>query len=212
MSTISTTASSSIAALLADTVSTSAAAAPSQPSRSKRAAAGDEKATQVELSDAVKTILAKASSDMAAAGGLQAFVESRRGNANANPYSASGGGARKDVNTTFQQLTGGSNGATTDSTDGLAPVEPARSFSSQLQFGGVSVSVSANARDGSFSTEVNGPNGLHMFDKRFGESAGVGGFSGLKPGMTAGESQRGNVEYITFAESDAAAVSASTSS
>jgi hypothetical protein len=66
--------------------------------------------------------------------------------------------------------------------------------------------------DGSFSTIVNGPNGLQGWDKRFGMSAGGGGFEGLRPGLSAGEYQAGNVEYFTFSQNVAATADVTVSS
>lgn len=51
-----------------------------------------------------------------------------------------------------------------------------------------------------------------FFDKRFGESGEVSGFQGLRPGLSAQSSQVGNVEYVTFAQNDAAAASVTATS
>jgi len=53
---------------------------------------------------------------------------------------------------------------------------------------------------------------VSFFDKRFGRSAGVAGGTAPAPDITVGSEQTGNVQYITFTQSDAAAASATASS
>jgi hypothetical protein len=216
MSTISTTASSgnTIAALLADIGSTPTEAAPSQPSAGKAAASDHGPATTVQLSDDVKAILAKAQSDQAAADRLQSFVASRRGNVGTTPAATTGAASKNDIDKTFQQLTSASSASTDDSNE-LTPVEPTHSFSNVAQFAGFAASVHANAKDGSLSVQINGPRGLEFSHKRFGQTGEIAGFgySGMVPGPIygVGDWDRGNVEYVSFAENDAAAVSTSIS-
>ena len=173
------------------------------------ASAGDDRgpATDVVLSDKVKSILAKATTDQSVAEHLKAFVESHRtGGAHDAPKR---GPKTDDVNAAFQRLTAGKQ--TDNGSDDLAPVEAAHDFSNSVNFEGFTLSVAARAGDGSFRTEMVGPNGVSFFDFRFGHSGEVTGFSGLKPGMGASSYQTGNVEYITLTENDAAALSTTVS-
>jgi hypothetical protein len=213
MSAISTTASSgnSIAALLADMVATPTEAAPAPSSPSKAATSDHGPATKVQLSDQVKAILSKAESDQAAADRLQAFVTTRRGSATGSSSATINGGANKSVTRTFEELTASST-ATTD-TEATVSFGPTHNFLTQAQFGGFSASVHANAQDGSYSIDIDGPGGVEFFDKRFGQSAEMAGFGfgGRVPGPIhgVGDWKSGNVEYVSFAESDAAAASTS---
>jgi hypothetical protein len=215
MSAISTTAPSgnSIAALLADMVSTPTGAAPAQPSPSKAATSDHGAATKVQLSDQVKAILFKAESDQAAADRLQAFVTSRHGGATGSSTATTSGVAKMDITRTFEKLSASST-ATTD-TEAAVSFGPTHNFLTQAQFGGFSASVHANAQDGSYSIDIDGPGGVEFFDKRFGQSAEVAGFGygGRVPESIhgVGDWKIGNVAYISFAESDAAAASASIS-
>lgn len=174
-------------------------------------ATGDSRgpATNVHLWDKVKAILVEAKTDQSVAERLQAFVQSRRADAGDNPKADAG--AKTDIDQAFQRLTG-SDAQADDSSQTPSPVEPAANFSDQAQIGGFSVSVTADAKTGAFSTVVNGPDGLSFFDKRFGQGDEVSGFQGAGPGTTEGEFQAGNVEYVSFTQSEAAAVSATASS
>jgi hypothetical protein len=68
-------------------------------------------ATHVDLSDKVKGILARASTDQDAADRLKAFVQAHRinnGDGSARDNSSSDQGSSTDINQTFEQLSGGS--------------------------------------------------------------------------------------------------------
>jgi len=175
------------------------------------AAAGDGRgpATNVDLSDKVKAILAQAKTDQSVAERLQAFIESRREGGTKGPQADDG--SKTDIDQAFQRLTGGDVQAA-DSSQAPGPVEPAINFSDQAQIGGISISVNANAESGAFSTVIDGPDGLSFFDKRFGQGDEVSGFLGLGPGTVASSYQSGNVEYVSFTQSEAAAVSVTASS
>ena len=163
------------------------------------------------LSDKVKSILARATTDQDVADRLKAFVEAHRIDDPDDASKASDGSDAKgnDVNEAFKRLTAGSQAD--DSSDNFASVEAAHDFSNSVQFEGFTLSVAARAKDGSFRTEMVGPNGVSFFDMRFGHSGEVTGFGGLTPGMGAASYQRGNVEYITITENDAAALSTTVS-
>jgi hypothetical protein len=166
-------------------------------------------ATNVVLSDEVKSILARATADQDIADRLKAFVEAQRPDGADNSSNGSDDSKpdakRHNVNETFERLTAGSQA--TDSADDVVPVEAAHDFSNGTQFEGYTLSVAARAKDGSFRTELIGPDGLSFFDFRFGHSGEATGFGGPKPGISAASYQRGNVEYITLTENDAAALS-----
>jgi hypothetical protein len=170
-------------------------------------------ATDIVLSDKVKSILAKATTDQDVAERLKAFVEAHRAGGTDDTSKGSDGSRPdakgNDVNEAFKRLTAGSREA--GSADSFAPVEAAHDFSNSVQFEGFTLSVAARAQDGSFRTEMVGPNGVSFFDMRFGHSGEVTGFGGLTPGMGAASYQRGNVEYITITEKDAAALSTTVS-
>lgn len=218
MSTIATTGSSpGIAALLSGDASSAAPVSdPPASSASDPAAAGNSRgpATSLTLSDQVKSILAKASTDQDVADRLKAFVESRRagGAVNSTPPSdgSTADAATTEVDKAFAELT--ASAQTTASAADLAPVEPAHDFANGVVFQGFTVSVAARTSDGSFKTQLIGPDGLSFFDFRFGQGGEAGGFSGLKPGVSASSYQSGNVEYISFTENDAAATSTTATS
>jgi len=197
-------AGSNLAALIAANVPSSPPSNP-PPSALADTAAGNDRGppTNIQLSDKVKSILARAETDQAVADRLKSFVQKQRtGGTGSAPTEA---GSKTDIAVAFQHLSGSSDQAP-DSSQAFSPVEPAISFSNHAQFGGFSVSVTADAATGSFSTVVNGPGGVSFFDKRFGRSAGPA------PDITVGSEQTGNVQYITFTQSDAAAASATAAS
>jgi hypothetical protein len=191
-----------------------AALAPAGADPNSDAPSGDRgPATDVVLSDKVKSILARATADLDVADRLKAFVESQRADGDGN---TSRGGDRSktdrkkdDVNTAFRRLTAGN--LTSDSSNDLGPVSAAHDFSNSVQFEGFTVGVAARAKDGSYRAELVGPDGLSFFDFRFGHSGEVTGFGGVKPGVVAASYQRGNVEYITVTENEAASLSATVS-
>jgi hypothetical protein len=222
MSTIGTAATyaSDIAALLSGSADTPLATG-SNASASGNADAGADPtrgpATRVDLSDKIKDILARASSDRDVANRLKAFVESRRaGNADgqdtgtARDPSSSSQSSTTDVDQAFEQLSGGTQ-ATADSQD-CAPVDVARNFATGLKADGYSISAVARASDGSFQVEIVGPDGKSFLDRRFGTSGEFSSFGGIRAGGSAQSYQQGNKEYITFSQGTAAATSVSASS
>jgi hypothetical protein len=174
-------------------------------------------ATDVQLSDKVKAILAEAKTDQSVAERLQAFVQSRR--ADKGEGAQADAGSKTDIDKAFQQLTGGNtqvvDGTQTPSpaqSPAPSPVQPAVNFSDQAQIAGFSVAVTADAKTGAFTTIINGPDGLSFSDQRFGRGDEVSGSQGVGPGTAVGSYQAGNVEYVTFTQSEAASVSFSASS
>jgi hypothetical protein len=201
------------AALIGGSTPSSSSSSSTDPASSDAptTATGDGRgaATTITLSDKVKAILAQAKTDQTVAERLQALVQARRvGGAQS---SQADGGSKTDIDTAFQRLTGGP-AQTADSSQTPSPVEPAINFADHAEIGGFSVSVTADARTGAFSTLIHGPDGLSFLDKRFGQNGEVSGGEGVRPGETIGEVQAGNVEYVTFAQSEAAAVDVSASS
>ena len=214
MSTIGTTASyaSDIAALLLS------GSADTQPPATKSASGADagsdptrNPATRVDLSDKIKDILARASTDQDVANRLQAFVESRRvGNTDGSGQdtSSSSQGSTTSVDQAFQQLSGGT--PADDGSDG--PVQVGQNFASGLKADGYSISAVARASDGSFQVEIMGPDGKSFLDRRFGTPGEFSSFSGIEAGGSAQSYQQGNTEYITFSQNVAASTSVSASS
>jgi hypothetical protein len=167
-------------------------------------------ATHVDLSDKIKDILARASTDQDVANRLQAFVESRRsGNTNGSGQDTSSPSqsSTTSVDQAFQQLSGGT--PADDGSDG--PVQVGQNFASGQKADGYSISAVGRASDGSYQVEIIGPDGTGFLDRRFGTSGEFSTFSNLGAGTTAQEYQQGNTEYITFSRNvaDAASVSAS---
>lgn len=222
MSEIGTAASyaSDIAALLSRSVDTPPATGFSASDSGNADAGSDptrDPATRVDLSDKIKDILARASSDRDVANRLKAFVESRRAEntdardtGTAQDSSSSNQSSTTDVDQAFRQLGGGTQG-TADSLDD-APVDVARNFATGLKAGGYSISATARASDGSFQIEIIGPDGKSFLDRRFGTSGEFSSSSGIGPGGSAQSYQQGNKEYITFTQNSAAATSVSASS
>ena len=223
MSTIGTAASyaSDISALLSGSADTQPPATASSASAAGNADASSDPtrdpATRVDLSDKIKDILARASSDRDVANRLKAFVESRRaGNADGQDTgdrqdsSSSSQSSTTTVDEAFEQLSGGAQ-ATDDSED-YAPVDVARNFATGLKADGYSISAVARASDGSFQVEIMGPDGKSFLDRRFGTSGEFSSFSGIEAGGSAQSYQQGNKEYITFSQDTAAATSVSASS
>jgi hypothetical protein len=187
---------------------TSAAAAPdgSDPSAAR------DPATRVDLSDKVKDILARASTDQNVADRLKAFVQAHRiNNADGSAQdssSSSDQSSKTDVNKGFEQLSGGQPA----DDNSYAPVQVAKNFATGLKADGYTISAVARASDGSFQVQIVGPDGKDFLDRRFGTSGEFSTFGGIKDGGTAQSYQRGNKEYITFSQSDAAAVNVVASS
>lgn len=212
VATVTSSTVSSVAALV------SAAAAPvssSDPAASGtlNAATGDDRglATNVQLSDNVKAILAQAETNQSVAEKLQALVQSQRTGGGGNTQGVADSKSTTDVDTEFQRLTAG-NAQVANSPPATGPVEPSINFSNQAQIGSFSVSVTANAATGAFSTVINGPDGLSFFDKRFGQNGEVSGGGGVTPGTSISTNQAGNIEYVTFSEGASASASTTTSS
>ena len=131
-STIGTVASyaSDISALLSGSADAQPPATASSASASGADASSDptrNSATRVDLSDKIKDILARASTDQDIANRLQAFVESRRsGNTDgsAQDTSSSSQSSTTSVDQAFQQLSGGT--PADDGSDG--PVQVGQNF------------------------------------------------------------------------------------
>jgi hypothetical protein len=174
-------------------------------------AIGQTPATHVDLSDKVKDILARANSDQVVADRFQAFVESHR---SIGSDGSSHGGRRHhgfDVNKGFAQLSGASSGDDGSDND-YAPVEVEKNFATGLKADGYTISAVGRARDGSFQIQIVGPDGNSYLDRRFGTSGEFSSFGGIGPGEAAQSYQRGNKEYITFSDSEAAATNITASS
>jgi hypothetical protein len=222
-STIGTAASyaSDIAALLSGSADTQPPATSSSASAPGTADASSDPtrapATRVNLSDKIKDILARASTDQDVANRLKAFVESRHaGNTDGSGQDAgtaqdsSSQSSTTSVDQAFEQLSGGAQ-ATDDSQD-YAPVDVAKNFATGLKADGYSISAVARASDGSFQVEITGPDGKSLLDRRFGTSGEFSTFGGIEAGGSAQSYQQGNKEYITFSQNVAAATSVSASS
>ena len=205
------------AALLANSDATSqfSPLEPAAPATTSDAGSGKgrDPATRVDLSDKVKDILARASNDQDVADRLKAFVESHRINnhdGTSRDGSSSGHGSTADVNKGFEQLSGGT--STSDDSADYQPVQVAKNFATGLSADGYSISAVGRASDGSFQIAIVGADGTSFLDRRFGTSGEFSGFGNLGPDTAAQAYQRGNKEYITFSESEAAATSVTASS
>lgn len=215
MSTIgtATTYGSDLSSLLASATQSPAPADASGPATSDPPSGHHrDPATRIDLSDKVKSILARASNDQDAADRLRAFVEKHRinnsdGSTQDDP-SSSGPSSKTDVNQGFEQLSGGT--PSDDGSDGS--VQVAKNFSTGLSADGYTISAVARASDGSFQVQIVGPDGQGFLDRRFGTSGEVSTFGGIGAGVAAQSYQCGNKEYITFSESETAATSVSASS
>jgi hypothetical protein len=200
-------ASSAQASAPADATASATLATPSDPSSSSER----DPATRIDLSDKVKDILARARNDQDVADRFKAFVESHRINnadgSTQDDSSSSDQISKTDVNKGFEQLSGG-----TPADDSDGPVQVAKDFATGLKAGGYTISAVGRASDGSFQIAIVGPDGTGFLDRRFGTTGEFAGFSNLGPGTAAQEYQRGDKEYITFAQSDAAGVSVTASS
>jgi hypothetical protein len=167
-------------------------------------------AAHVDLSDRVKRLLARVSSDQGVADQFRAFVEQHQSNgANAtapNVPASSNQDTSTEVSQAFEQLSRGA-----QVTEGDQSVRPT-TFATGLQAGGYSISAIGRASDGSYQIEIEVPNGTGFLDRRFGTGDELSTFSNLGPGTTAQEYQSGNKEYITFSQSEAAATSVTASS
>ena len=215
--TVSATGSNLAGLLPANTQPSSSVDSASSDASNTVTGEGRGPATDVQLSDKVKAILAEAKTDQSVAERLQAFVQSRR--ADKGEGAQADAGSKTDIDKAFQQLTGGNtqvvDGTQTPSpaqSPAPSPVQPAINFADQAQIAGFSVAVTADAKTGAFTTIINGPDGLSFSDQRFGRGDEVSGSQGVGPGTAVGSYQAGNVEYVTFTQSEAASVSFSASS
>jgi len=205
-------AASSYAGDLSSLLFTDTSQAPSSGGGDVGAASGHAPATRVDLSDKVKDILARASSDQAVAERFAAFVESHR---SAGADAASKGGRSwshhgYDVKKGFAQLSGAAWGD--DGSGDNAPVEVEKNFATGLKAEGYTISAIGRARDGSFQIQIAGPDGNSFLDRRFGTTGEFSTFGGIGPGEAVQSYQRGNKEYITFSDSEAAATNITASS
>jgi hypothetical protein len=169
---------------------------------------GQSPATHIDLSDKVKQILARASSDQDVADRLRAFVNSHFNDGLSSTHGADDDG--NNVSKGFAQLSGASWGD--DGSGDDAPVEVGNNFATGLKADGYTISAIGRARDGSFQIQIVGPDGNSFLDRRFGTSGEFSTFSGIGPGEAAQSYQRDNKEYITFSDSEAAAASVTASS
>jgi hypothetical protein len=217
ISTATSNASDISSLLLASSTASSAgdASTPATPATPATAdpAAGTARdpATRVDLSDKIKDILARASTDQDVADRLKAFVESRRANASdgsGQAPSSSGQDTTTNVNKAFEQLSGG----TPADDDSDAPVQVAKNFATGLKADGYTISAIGRASDGSFQVQIVGPNGQGFLDRRFGTTGEFSTASGGSAGVSVQSYQRDNKEYITFSDSEAAAINATASS
>jgi hypothetical protein len=176
-------------------------------------------ATRVDLSDKVKAILARASTDQDVADRLKAFVASSRSGATADTSAKdatsptgqdSKTSPQTDVNAAFAQLSGDIP-ASDGSQDGQ-PLQVGQNFATGLKADGYTISAIARASDGSYQIEIVGPEGKSFLDRRFGSSDEFSTFGGIAPGVSAQTYQRGNTDYITFSQSEAAAMNVTASS
>jgi hypothetical protein len=164
-------------------------------------------ATRVDLSDKVKHILARASADQDVADRLRAFVDSHFNDGSSFAHGRDDG---YDVNKGFATLSGASWGD--DDSHDDAPVEVATNFATGLKADGYTISAIGRARDGSFQIQIVGPGGNSFLDRRFGTTGEFSTFGGIGPGEAAQSYQRGNKEYITFSDTEAAATNITASS
>jgi hypothetical protein len=198
----------------ADPEAPTSTSAPAAPDTADGSAPRDP-ATRVDLSDKVKDILARASTDKDVADRLKAFVESHRNgdkqdssDSTTTATSSSTQSRTTEVSIGFEQLSGGT--PADDESDG--PVQVQKNFATGLKADGYTISAIGRASDGSFQVEIMGPDGKSFLDRRFGTTGEFSSFSGITAGGAAQSYQRGNKEYITFAQSDSASVSVAASS
>jgi hypothetical protein len=182
---------------------------PTSPLPAILAANGGAPATRVDLSDKVKDILARASSDQDVSDRLRAFVESRRvagrdddGHSYGHGY---GHGFNVDVSKAFERLPGQA-AVSDDSQDDASQVQ---NFASSLSVDGYSITAWGPGLDGITRIAIHNPDGSSFYQRSSGTDAA---FSGLSAGAAVQAYQRDNKEYITFSESEAAATSVTASS
>jgi hypothetical protein len=195
---------------------------------STTSSAGGGPATFVDLSDNTKAVLARAKSDQVVADQLRAFVVAHRvggrgsagGTDNAPASGTTGASSLGDFTTQDGSVYGvivtptepGSAVATV-----VPTVDPKVSFSNQLQAGGFTVLATGDASTGTYSMQIDGPNGFHWSDQKLDPGAALGSVSGVAAtdglnGLIVSGAGPGNIETITFSENGATAVSATASS
>ena len=201
---VTSSAGSSLAALLSPSAAPVSSSDPASSGTSS-AAAGDDRglATNVQLSDNVKAILAQAETYQAVAEKLQTFVQARHAGGSESPQAAAG--SETDVDEAFQELSGGTDAGDSQTPE---PVQVVRSFDTGLKADGYTISAMASDRDGSSQIQIIGPGGFSFLDEHFGRSDEFVGGSSAGPGYSESEYQAGNVEYVTI--SGGASVSTST--
>lgn len=202
--------SSSDASTTTDSSTTAAAAAPDPSSgNSDRGPA-----TNVQLSDKVKSILAQANSDAVVAQRLQTFVQSRHTGGSSSGDSSNASSTSQsttiNVNESFAELSGNTQAASDPS--GQTPVQVVKSFATGLKADGYTVSAMASDIDGSSRIIIFGTNGFNFLDEHFGASDEATAGNAPTDGGAVSEYQTGNVEYITIDQASAAAASVQTSS
>jgi hypothetical protein len=214
-------ASDTASSLLASSSGTDAQPSSAAPAAADPDSGNDRDVTaRVQLSDKVKAILARAGTDQDVADRLKAFVESHRSRAagksaqgapspsGQDSEASSKTDAETDVSVAFAQLSGG----TQASDDDDQPLRVGQNFATGLKVDGYTISAIARASDGSYQIEIVGPEGKSFLDRRFGSSAEFSTFGGISPGVSAQTYQRGNTDYITFSQSEAAATSVTAAS
>jgi hypothetical protein len=232
MTAVATTNSSigaQVAALLPGGSNASATAPTASQSNSPASASpansGFGPATSINLSDHAKAVLAQAKSDQVVATELQAFVEAHRIGSNGGPDLAGDATSSPDKATASLGNFTGQDGTiygviVTPTEPGSAvltavpTVDPQISFSSQLQAGGFTISATADASTGTYSLQIDGPDGFHWSDQKLDPAPGLGSVSGATPagGLILSGAGPGNVETINFSEESATAASVTTSS
>jgi hypothetical protein len=182
-------------------------------------------ATSVSLSDHAKAVLAQAKSDQVVASELQTFVEAHRIGGNggtdlAGNATSSAGKATPSLGN-FTGQDGTIYGVIVTPTEpgsavltAVPTVDPKISFSSQLQAGGFTISATADASTGTYSLQIDGPDGFHWSDQKLDPAPGLGSVSGATPagGLIMSGAGPGNVETIDFSEDSATAASVTASS
>lgn len=195
------------------TTDSSTTAAPAAPDPSSD---GSERgpATNVQLSDKVKSILAQANSDAVVAQRLQTFVQSRETGSSSSDGSSNSSATSEsttiDVNESFAELSGNTQAATDPS--GQAPVQVVKSFATGLKADGYTVSAMASDIDGSSRIIIFGTNGFNFLNEHFGAEDEASNGTAPTDGGSVSEYETGNVEYVTINQASAAATSAQTSS
>src|ERR1700738_2559812 len=222
MNTIAATNSSASDSLLAllrlisegtDAASSASSAAGTTPSSRATAKNSLGPTTLINLSDDAKAVLARAKSDQAAAAQLRSFGEAHRVESNGDADSvgkapASVGAGNPSLGNfsaqdgTIYGLIVTPTGPSSDVATFVPTVEPKISFSSQLQAGGFSISATGDASTGTYSMEIDGPDGFHWSNQKLDPTPRLGFVSWRVPagGFIMSGAGPGNIETITFSE------------